>query len=243
MLIILDKVDSTNTFLKDHFFEYPDATCIAALEQTAGRGRLNRKWHQKAGDGIALSVALRKLETGFHAGVIVGLAALEVAREALPDAELFFKWPNDLYCGDRKLAGILSEGIWKNGHFAGVVCGIGVNVNSDEESLASVGQPATSFFVLSGQKFEIKNLLERLEKSIVRHYIKYDRECARLLSDWRRENRLIGRVVELRFPDGKCIEAEFSGIDDDGNLIARENGVTTVFRCGDVKILPFSGKA
>ena len=242
MLVVLDQVDSTNTFLKNHFDEFPDGAVVAALEQTAGRGRLGRPWLQQKNNDIALSVVFKKLETGFHAGAIVGLAALEVAREAMPQSELFFKWPNDLYSADKKLAGILSEGIWRQGRLAGVVCGIGINVNSDENALCAIGQPATSFFALCGQKFEIKNLLERLEKSIARHYIKYERERAQILHDWRRENRLLGRMIELSFPDGKRLEAQFSGIDADGNLIALCNGETTVFGCGDVKILPTPAK-
>ncbi len=238
MLIVLDQVDSTNTFLKDRFDEFPDGAVVAALEQTAGRGRLNRPWFQQKNNDIALSVAFKNLECGFHAGAIVGLAALEVAREATAKKDLFFKWPNDIYAGEKKLAGILSEGILRQGKLAGVVCGIGINVNSDENALFSVGQPATSFFALCGRKFEIKNLLERLEKSIGRHYIKYERERAQILREWRQQNRLVGQVVELRFPDGKRLEARFSGIDDDGNLIASHGGETTVFRCGDIKILP-----
>ena len=242
MLIVLDRVDSTNAFLKKRFAEYPDGTSVAALEQTAGRGRLGRVWRQTRGNGIALSTIYRQMERGFHAGVVTGLAALETIREALPGADFFFKWPNDLYAGREKLAGILSEGVWRDGKLAGVVCGIGINVNDAPESLVAIGRPATSLFALSGRKFDVKKLLAGLEKSIVSHYIRYGCERAQLLDRWRAENRLIGQRVELTAPDGQKSEAEFAGIDEEGNLVARCEGEETLFRCGDVRIIALPGE-
>ena len=236
MPVLLDRVDSTNTFLKTHFDDYPDGTMVAAMEQTAGRGRMGRSWHQKRGDGIASSVIFREIGAGFHAGAIGGLATLETVRSAVPEADFFFKWPNDVYCGERKIAGILSEGIWRSGKLCGVVCGIGINVNDEVSALEKIGRPATSLFALSGKKFEIKKLLPLLEKSLAAHYIKYKFERARLIGEWKRENRLIGKTVELIRPDGERFRAGISGIDDDGNLVAVHGGSVTLFGCGDVRI-------
>ncbi|MCQ2378774.1 MAG: biotin--[acetyl-CoA-carboxylase] ligase [Victivallaceae bacterium] len=236
MMILLDRIDSTNAFLKTHCDEYPDGTMVAAREQTAGRGRQGRIWRQSKDDGIAASVLFRNLETGFHAGVIAGLATLEVVRQCLPEKDFFFKWPNDIYSSDKKIAGILSEGIWRSGKLAAVVCGIGLNVNDGNETLEKIGRPAASLFTLSGKKFEIKKLLFLLEKSIAAHYIRYDFERAQLIGEWKKENRLIGRTVELIQPDGKRFPAEISGIDDDGSLVASRGKETLHFRCGDVRI-------
>ena len=236
MLKILEKIDSTNTFVKQHFFELADGDCVAALEQTAGRGRLTRKWYSPPGKSVALSVALRRVEQGYHAGVIVSLAALVVLREMLPEADIYFKWPNDLYCGKMKLAGILSEGVLHNGKLAGVVCGIGININQSAEELSGRGFSACSAATLSGRNFDVKKVLEALEKSIKTSYIKYNLDQHAVLSNWKSENRLIGKFVELIPASGKSFRGVFSDIAPDGAMLVEVDGLIRRFDCGDVKI-------
>ena len=127
-IILLDKVDSTNTYARNNFDTLADGSVVFAREQTAGRGRLGRKWVSKRDESITGSAVLKKVSQPFHAGIVTGLAGLELVRECVPQAFSFFKWPNDIYIDDCKIAGILSEGVLKNGRLDGVVSGIGINV-------------------------------------------------------------------------------------------------------------------
>ena len=95
-LIILDEVDSTNTYLKNNFDSLEDGSCVAALKQTAGRGRVGRKWLTGDGNNIAFSFKASKLKEPFHGGVLLGLASLLMLREVCPEGKFFFKWPNDI---------------------------------------------------------------------------------------------------------------------------------------------------
>ena len=69
-MILLDEVDSTNTYAKQHFSDLADGTLVAARMQTAGRGRLGRSWLSGCGRDITATFVLKNISDGFHAGVI-----------------------------------------------------------------------------------------------------------------------------------------------------------------------------
>ncbi len=108
----------------------PDLSLVIADEQTAGRGRLDRKWFTPRGTALAFSIILRPTaEERPHLTRIVGLAALAVAdslRKRGLDARI--KWPNDILIQNRKVCGILIESVWSGEDVDCVVIGIGINV-------------------------------------------------------------------------------------------------------------------
>jgi BirA family transcriptional regulator, biotin operon repressor / biotin---[acetyl-CoA-carboxylase] ligase len=104
-------------------------TIVLAEVQTSGRGRLGRHWVSGRGDGIWLSMILRP--PGVEGlGVLSLRSAIGLARalEPLADGRVGLKWPNDLYVGGRKLAGVLSEARWRGAMVEWVVVGVGVNL-------------------------------------------------------------------------------------------------------------------
>ena len=241
-LIILDEVDSTNTYLKNNFSTLEDCTCVAALKQTAGRGRIGRKWLTGEGNNIAFSFKATKLREPFHGGVILGLAALWTIREVCPEGKFFFKWPNDIYalncCGNEalKLSGILSEAVWEKGVLKGVVSGVGINVNFSEKDLENAGQPAISLSIIKKTQFDIIFLIEKLAKFLKECYIKYDCDFQEVLDLWKIENSLIGQTIEAVTPNGEKHIGVFKDILPDGAMILEENGVEFRFDCGDIKL-------
>jgi BirA family biotin operon repressor/biotin-[acetyl-CoA-carboxylase] ligase len=106
---------------------------FAAEQQSAGRGRRGRSWSSAAGSSLLFSVLLRP------GAVTATLPALTLAvglgvRAALAicsDRRLGLKWPNDVLCGDAKLAGILCEGQLTGDRIEAVVVGVGINVAGD----------------------------------------------------------------------------------------------------------------
>jgi len=117
----------------------PHGTVLAADEQTAGRGRLGRRWFSPAGTAIAVSVLLRppvEESRWTWLPLLAGLAVSDALRELAPSVATVLKWPNDVLTAagttdgeEAKLAGILSERLGPGGAGqAGVVVGIGLNV-------------------------------------------------------------------------------------------------------------------
>ena len=107
----------------------PSGTLILANEQTAGRGRHGRHWTSSAGAGVWLTLIERPSDARALDVLAIrcGLYAAE-ALDALSSAPVGLKWPNDLFVGDRKLAGILIETRWRGTAPEWVAIGLGLNV-------------------------------------------------------------------------------------------------------------------
>ena len=236
-LLVLQQVDSTNTYAKKHFSSLSDGMVVAAIEQTSGRGRLGRKWVTAGDTALTASAVLKNIREPFHAGVIVGMAGLELVKMYLPARFAFFKWPNDIYIREKKIAGILSEGVLDKGRLAGVVSGIGINVNQSAAEMALLDNPATSLFAECGKKFFLEKMRFELAEKIKKYYIMYQSNSGTLLDLWRNENCLIGEELILSTPGGEVKQGCFAAIGERGEMVLRApDGEMFRFDCGDVKI-------
>jgi BirA family biotin operon repressor/biotin-[acetyl-CoA-carboxylase] ligase len=143
----------------------PEGALVVAEEQTAGRGRLGRRWLAPAGTSLLCSLQLRPAVAPEHLPELTGVAshACAEAIAALTKLEPELKFPNDVLVTGRKVAGILAEAREER-----VVLGLGVNVNVAAEELPpALERPATSLLVETGDDVDrvglLVELLERLE--------------------------------------------------------------------------------
>lgn len=140
-ILYFETLDSTQTYLKNHFQELDDQTVIVTDQQTAGRGRFDRRWVSQPG-GLYFSVLLKPTKIDFLAN-LTQLMALSVCQAAERYAiQPNLKWPNDVQVNGKKLCGILSEVVAQDGHVCCLALGVGVNIAQTD--LSHVGQPAVS---------------------------------------------------------------------------------------------------
>ena len=237
-LLITDRVDSTNVAVRKIFADLPDGSLFCALEQTAGKGRLNRRWVTQPGSAICASGVFKNVSLPFHAGAIIALAALELIREKLGDSRAYFKWPNDIYIREKKLAGILSEGIFEHGKFTGVISGIGININQSRETLDQLDNAATSLFCECGKNFDLNELYQEFFEHFRHFHRLYIDQPQDVISKWQHANKLLGKNLTAIRPDGSKLTGIFSEILPDGAMIICCNGEMHRFDCGDIKIDP-----
>jgi len=143
----------------------PEGAVAVAGEQTAGRGRLGRRWFAPAETSLLCSIQLHPEISPERLPELTGVAARACADAiaALTELEPELKFPNDLLIRGRKVAGILAEA--REGR---VVLGVGINVNVAENDLPKeVDRPATSLLVETGRETDraelLVELLEHLE--------------------------------------------------------------------------------
>jgi BirA family biotin operon repressor/biotin-[acetyl-CoA-carboxylase] ligase len=127
----LAEVDSTNTYVRDRARRgAPSGLVAVADHQTAGRGRLDRRWESPPGANLLASVLLRPgcgAEDVHLCAGAVALAGADACRE-VAGVEPVLKWPNDLLLGGAKLAGVLAEAEFAGSDLSAVIVGIGINV-------------------------------------------------------------------------------------------------------------------
>ena len=140
----VQETGSTNTDLLQRVRQAqpPRPLLRAALRQTAGRGRLGRRWFAGAGGALLFSLAVPMQAGGARiaaATLACGVGAAERLRAA--GAPVSLKWPNDLMIDGRKLGGVLCELAIDGEGRRTLVVGIGINLRLDAATRGSIGQP------------------------------------------------------------------------------------------------------
>jgi BirA family transcriptional regulator, biotin operon repressor / biotin---[acetyl-CoA-carboxylase] ligase len=203
---------------------------VIADRQTAGRGRLGRRWASPAGAGIYASVVLRPSS---RAATLLTIAAGVAVAEGIRSATglvVLVKWPNDVQAGERKLAGILAEGA--AGH---VVLGIGINVQPAGYP-PDVAARATSIEAELGRAVDRGLVLTECLAALASRYRELEQGSERLVVDaWReRAAPMLGRRVEWEAA-GVRQTGLAENIDDDGALIVKMSAGTLRIRSGEVR--------
>lgn len=223
-----ETIDSTNREAKELVSSgCPDGTLVISRRQTGGRGRLGRSFSSPHG-GIYLSLVLRP-EGRAEDALLLTSAAAVAAAEAIEETcrlHVMIKWVNDLYLQNRKVTGILSEGVldMESGTLSAVVVGIGINFCTQSGDFpADIRSVAGSLFAGPSAVPEeadpnalVASLVCRLVSSA--HAL----PSRPFLEAYRKRNMLLGKEVSL-FRAGKETEGgTVLGIDDDARLVIRK---------------------
>lgn len=159
-ILRFDVLDSTNAYAKRNCSLLADKTVITARRQTAGRGRLDRKWISQEG-GLYFSLFLKPQNTDFLPSFTQLMALCVCKALSQLGAEAHLKWPNDVLIDGQKICGILSEALFTQNRFDGVIVGVGINVA--QQNLSDIDQPATSLAlhnIETNQEFLLQEVLK-----------------------------------------------------------------------------------
>jgi BirA family biotin operon repressor/biotin-[acetyl-CoA-carboxylase] ligase len=236
-----DEIESTNVEAKALAVKgAPEGTVVVAEAQSAGRGRLGRRWTSPAGKGLLFSVILRPqipMSEAHMLTIVAATAAAEAIERHVP-TRVAIKWPNDLFIGDRKVGGILMEIAGEQDEVEWIVVGIGINVNTEYGELpVALRRSAVSLKMATGAQVDRSDLLVNLLLSLEKHYAEASHNgFATALDAFRRRDYLLARGISVETREG-LVAGKASGIDDRGALLV-ELGPQRVrrFYSGDVSL-------
>jgi BirA family biotin operon repressor/biotin-[acetyl-CoA-carboxylase] ligase len=216
-------------------------TVVVADAQTAGRGRMGRRWVSPAGRNLYVSLLLRPPVPAADAtrlALVAGVALADAVEAMGVPAAL--KWPNDLFCGGRKAAGILAEMASDPGGVRHVVIGVGLNVNMEEGDFPDdLRGSATSLRICAGRAFRRADVLARLLDAFVARYAEFlGGGFASLRGGWDRRDFLRGKRILLRWRGGEGWGTA-DGLDAAGALRFLPDGGTAVDSVHSGEILDF----
>ncbi|HWM18183.1 MAG TPA: biotin--[acetyl-CoA-carboxylase] ligase [Ilumatobacteraceae bacterium] len=196
----------------------PDRSVLVADHQTAGRGRLDRRWEAPPGVNLLVSILFRTVPS--PASILtqrMGLAAIDACR-ATAGVGAVLKWPNDLLADERKLAGILAQ----RAADGSIVVGLGLNVGWAPDGAVSVHSAVGS----GARPGPLDVLVELLTA--------FDALPADIGDRYRGALATLGRRVEVQVPGGR-IEGRAVDIAGDGRLVVVDTcGLTHRLDVGDV---------
>ncbi|OFW50398.1 MAG: biotin--[acetyl-CoA-carboxylase] ligase [Acidobacteria bacterium RIFCSPLOWO2_12_FULL_68_19] len=209
-----------------------DGCVVAANAQSAGRGRHGRRWASPAGAGLYVSTVLRPGRHAMRALTIAAGVAVSEGIQAATGLEVGLKWPNDVYAGDRKLAGVLAEAADAIEY---VVLGFGINVMPAAYP-PDIAARATSLEDELGRVVDRGLLLAECLSALARRYgdLRGGRTGA-VIEAWRRRaGRTLGRRVRWEAA-GSAIEGVAENIDDTGALLVRTPAGVVAVTAGEVR--------
>lgn len=237
-IIAFEQIDSTNTFLKANQAVYPEGTIVIAKEQTNGRGRLGRSWSSSFGEGIWMSFLLRpeiKPENCSGLTLVVALSLAKALRE-LTGFNLLIKWPNDIVCNGKKIAGILTEMSAGDAKVDYVVVGVGINVNT-EHFPEEIKEVATSLKLEGGSDFDFDTIINSFCKEFNKDYLIYINtgDMSKLRKEYETLLVNMGQKVSL-IEDGKNYVGVATGINNEGELLFLDDFGEREIRAGEVSV-------
>ncbi|VGO12318.1 Bifunctional ligase/repressor BirA [Pontiella desulfatans] len=232
-----DRLGSTNAYMKDCFFSgsrIENGNIVAAREQTAGRGRSERKWLSGPDTNLCFSLYVETDAELLAVPSLTMATALAVTDHLnslrIPAAP---KWPNDVLVGEKKICGILSERVNRPDR-TGIIIGIGFNINMSSGEAGAIDRPATSLLIESGQAHNLQQTLEQL-LPLLHHWIgEWEKGgFAAIRETWTQKAGPIGKPLSVHDGDVRK-SGTLAGFGEYGELLLNtENGLETIWS-GDV---------
>lgn len=236
MIVVVAETGSTNADLRDRTGpaeRLAEGDWLVADRQSAGRGRLDRKWFDGIGNFMGSTpIDLRPGDPEpFSLALVAGIALYEAARVyADTGSTLQLKWPNDLLLDGGKLAGILLERQADR-----VVAGFGVNLASAPD----LPHCATSTLARGTSAPDRNAFAEKLAASFAQELERWRNiGLASLLRRWEAVAHPKGTSLQVAPPGEQPISGTFAGLDDTGNLRLQVGASLRIIHAGDVLLTP-----
>ncbi len=160
----ISTTNSTNTLMKELLAkgEWREGErFLYTAFQTAGRGQAGNGWESEEGKNLLCSILLPPNKNLYFLNIAIGVALLRVIGE-----DFTIKWPNDIYFGDKKVAGILIENAIIGNEIKYSIAGIGLNVN--QTTFVSDAPNPVSLKQIRGQEYDIERLMNHLFETVQR---------------------------------------------------------------------------
>ena len=239
-IYLYDKLESSNRTAKTLALEgTPHGTMVLTSQQTAGRGRLGRRFESPAGKGIYLSLVLRPGLPMTEAQAVTISAAVAVCRavKRLCGLDLGIKWVNDLYYNGKKVCGILTEMSTELECINYIVTGIGINV-ANHEFPEEIRDVATSLYLETGKEVRRSQLIAAIMRAYEGYYDKFmeNQNMKSLMDVYNSRLANCGTQVRVLSP-GNEYTGMALGIDEMGELLVRtEDGKVCKVISGEVSV-------
>jgi len=225
--IWLESINSTNNYAAQLLKEgkTQNGTTILTKRQTAGRGQRGNSWQAEPGLNLTFSVVVypdMDVKHVFFLNMVVSLAVSK-ALEVYYPGPVSVKWPNDIYVGTHKIAGILVENQFRGERIVSSVLGIGINVNQEN---FGPDLRATSLRLLTGKNESLEAVFQTCFEQLDFYLnLLMDQQFALLSKQY--HEKLLGVGQRMEFEDETGVfEGVIVGVDEDGKLkIKRTDGI------------------
>lgn len=238
--IEVERVDSTNSYAARLHEENPlfEGTIVIAKHQEQGRGQRGTSWESEPNKNLTLSLFLQPgflpADEQFILNKVISLGVMELVASVCSDVKI--KWPNDIYVGDKKIAGILIENSVSGNKFQHSMVGIGINVN--QEKFSSSLSKAVSLKIITGNEFNLDKCLSQLCFFIEKRYLQLkSHRVGEIDKDYLNALYRFGEWVNGAYK-GELLTIKVTGVTKNGKLILqKQDGKELICDLKEIKFL------
>ncbi len=243
-----NQTSSTNTLIKEMLLSenaLPHLMVVSADYQTSGRGQRENVWESEQGANLLFSLLLRpeqlKASEAFAISRIVSVAIAKWLSGYVDSIAI--KWPNDIYCGDKKICGILIENSIMGANLSTAIVGAGININQTSFS-SSIPNP-TSLALITGSRYNTNDMLCEVVDEIGKQYNNYFNGRAEDINTLY-HNMLyrLNTPAQFRIPShesstvGDIFEAAIIGVEPNGCLqLKHADGTVHIYAFKEVEFV------
>lgn len=229
--IDFDSIDSTSSYIKRNYQNLDNLTFVSALFQSNGRGRTNRKWDSTSNNNLLFSLLIKDskiIENYRKLSLISAVSIYKVLRSINID-NVMIKWPNDVYVDNKKICGILLEGISYDNKIQAIIIGIGLNVNETNFDSYNLND-ATSIFNVTNIKYNLNEIKEKVYETLIEEINKNDDSYLKIAKE---NNYLLNKEVYALIDNNK-VKVKVIDINNDNSLKVIYNGKTINILSGEI---------
>lgn len=230
-------IDSTNNRAKEKAEAgAPSGFAVLADAQTAGRGRLGRRFYSEGGNGLYISVVLRPDLSPDKLPLVTAYAAVAAAdalESLCPTLSVGLKWVNDLFLDEKKVGGILTEAAFRTDLEGLSYCVVGIGINLTGEIPAAIRDIAVTV-----EEHAPPPTRNALAAAIISRLLCMEGAIlsGEFLQEYRRRSILKNRMVRVLDGEASCV-ARVLGIEDDASLrVLTEDGREVCLSAGEVSL-------
>lgn len=228
-IIHFDSISSTNIYLKEHT-DLDNLTLVYANHQTQGRGRLGRTWLDQ--DDLLFSILIKdNISKPLDYTFLIAITISNVLEKM--NLSPLIKWPNDIIVNDKKICGILLEGVGSN-NIDAIIIGTGLNINSTNYSDDLVFK-ATSLKLELNKDINKEEVLNLIINEFERIYKLYCDNKIDITEEVLKRFYLMNKNVHFYYKNEIC-SGIAKGMDNDGNIIIEANNNLYHISSGEITL-------
>jgi BirA family transcriptional regulator, biotin operon repressor / biotin---[acetyl-CoA-carboxylase] ligase len=239
VIIELSEIDSTNNYamrlINEGMAEH--GMTIRADYQTAGKGQLGNVWQAELSKNLLCSVILDtkdfSLDKQFYLNAASCLAVAELLMKTHDLNDVHLKWPNDIYAGNKKIAGILIENQIRGSQWTHAVIGIGLNIN--QQNFDDLNR-ATSILLENGKKNKVQSVLKNLLKDLQQHMALIVHNESILLERYNQNLWQVGNMISFK-KNHEYHEGRILGVNPQGCIEIEIKGKIKAFKHKEIELL------
>lgn len=230
--VIIDQADSTNLYAARLIKQGKafHGQSVVARNQTSGKGLGTNRWESEPGKNLLVSFIVKPSflppAHQFMLNKVTSLATMQMIEDMTFRNDVQVKWPNDIYIGNGKAAGILINNIISGNHFEWAIVGVGINVN---QKIFSTSLPnPVSMITATGKEFDLERCTDVLYRCFADYYLMLESGHETEINDKYHANLYRLGTVSLFGFKGRKLEATIIGVGLYGHLLLETSDGQTI---------------